>query len=413
MSMSATTSRPTLRQVWTDFGPLYATNGIIGMLFATTGPVAIILSVATAGHLTAAELASWIFGIFFFNGILTIAMSWFYRQPLCFLWTIPGTVLVGPALQHLAFAEVIGAYYITGLVILVLGASGWVKRAMQAVPMPIVMGMVAGVFLRFGLDLIRALNADPAIAVPMALTFLLLAAIPALGRRLPPLIGALIVGATAVTLLGRVGGAAFDGLQIIHPVILAPIWSLPAAIELVIPLAITVLVVQNGQGFAVLRNVGHEPPMTATTIACGIGSLLAASVGAVSTCLTGPTNALITSSGEPRRHYTAAIFTGILAILFSLVAPTFTRLMLATPREFIMMLGGLAMLRVLQAAFIGAFRGKFTLGALVSLLVTVADITIGNIGAAFWGLLAGLLVAWLLERSDFAPDLPTQIDAAG
>lgn len=413
MSMSATTSRPTLRQVWTDFGPLYATNGIIGMLFATTGPVAIILSVATAGHLTAAELASWIFGIFFFNGILTIAMSWFYRQPLCFLWTIPGTVLVGPALQHLAFAEVIGAYYITGLVILVLGASGWVKRAMQAVPMPIVMGMVAGVFLRFGLDLIRALNADPAIAVPMVLTFLLLAAIPALGRRLPPLIGALIVGAIAVTLLGRVGGAAFDGLQIIHPVILAPIWSLPAAIELVIPLAITVLVVQNGQGFAVLRNVGHEPPMTATTIACGIGSLLAASVGAVSTCLTGPTNALITSSGEPRRHYTAAIFTGILAILFSLVAPTFTRLMLATPREFIMMLGGLAMLRVLQAAFIGAFRGKFTLGALVSLLVTVADITIGNIGAAFWGLLAGLLVAWLLERSDFAPDLPTQIDAAG
>ncbi len=396
------TRRPTLREVWADFGPLYATNGIIGMLFATTGPIAIILSVGTAGHLTAAELASWIFGIFFFNGIITIAMSWTYRQPLCFFWTIPGTVLVGPSLQHLAFGEVIGAYYITGLVVLVLGASGWVKRAMQAVPMPIVMGMVAGVFLRFGLDLIRALHTDPAVAVPMVLTFLLLAAIPALGRRLPPLIGALLVGAGCVALLGRVSGAAFDGLQIIHPVFLPPIWSLPAAIELVIPLAITVLVVQNGQGFAVLRSVGHHPPMTATTIACGIGSLLAATVGAVSTCLTGPTNALITSSGEPRRHYTAAIFTGLLAILFSLVAPTFTRLMLATPREFIMMLGGLAMLRVLQAAFVGSFRGKFSLGALVSLLVTVADITIGNIGAAFWGLLAGLLVAWLLERADFA-----------
>ena len=394
--------RPSAREFWADFGPVYATNGIIGMLFATTGPVAIILSVGTAGHLSAAELASWIFGIFFFNGIITIAMSWAYRQPLCFFWTIPGTVLIGPSLQHLAFGEVIGAYYLTGLVILVLGASGWVKRAMQAVPMPIVMGMVAGVFLRFGLDLVRALHADPAVAVPMALAFLLLAAVPALGRRLPPLIGALVVGAACVAMLGRVGGAAFDGLQFIHPVLLPPIWSLPATIELVIPLAITVLVVQNGQGFAVLQNVGHHPPMTATTIACGIGSLLSASVGAVSTCLTGPTNALITSSGEPRRHYTAAIFTGILAILFSLVAPTFTRLMLATPREFIMMLGGLAMLRVLQAAFVGSFRGKFSLGALVSLLVTVADITIGNIGAAFWGLIAGLLVAWLLERPDFA-----------
>lgn len=393
--------RPSLREVWADFGPLYATNGVIGMLFAATGPVAIILSVGTAGHLSPAELASWIFGIFFFNGILTIAMSWTYRQPLCFFWTIPGTVLVGPALQHLAFGEVIGAYYLTGLVILVLGASGWVKRAMQAVPMPIVMGMVAGVFLRFGLDLVRALHTDPALAVPMALAFLLLAAVPALGRRLPPLIGALLVGAVSVAMLGRVGDAAFDGLQFIHPVLLPPIWSLPATVELVIPLAITVLVVQNGQGFAVLQSVGHRPPMTATTIACGIGSLLAASVGAVSTCLTGPTNALITSSGERERHYTAAICTGVLAILFSLVAPTFTRLMLATPREYIMMLGGLAMLRVLQAAFVASFRGKFSLGALISLLVTVADITIGNIGAAFWGLIAGLLVAWLLERSDF------------
>ena len=401
--MSATTSgRPSLREAWADFGLLYATNGIICILFAATAHIAIVLSVGTSGHLTAAALASWIFGIFFFNGILTVAMSWAYRQPLCFFWTIPGTVLVGPALQHLAFGEIVGAYYITGVVILVLGASGWVKRAMQAVPMPIVMGMVAGVFLRFGLDLIRALHADPAIAVPMVLAFLLLAAVPALGRRLPPLIGALLIGAACVALLGRVGGAAFDGLQIIHPVFLPPIWSWPAAIELVVPLAITVLVVQNGQGFAVLQSVGHQPPMTATTIACGIGSLLAASVGAVSTCLTGPTNALITSSGEPSRHYTAAIFTGLLAILFSLAAPTFTTLMLATPREFIMMLGGLAMLRVLQAAFVAAFRGQFTLGALVSLLVTVADITIANIGAAFWGLIAGLLVAWLLERHDFA-----------
>lgn len=136
---------------------------------------------------------------------------------------------------------------------------------------------------------------------------------------------------------------------------------------------------------------------------CGIASLLSAAVGVVSSCLTGPTNALVTSSGEKSRQYTAAVFTGLLAIAFSLLAPTFTRLMLATLKEYFMVLGGLAMLRVLQAAFITAFRGKFALGALVSFLVTVADVTVLNIGAAFWGLVAGLPVAWLLERSDFAP----------
>ena len=35
---------------------------------------------------------------------------------------------------------------------LALGLLGWVKRLMEAIPMAIVMGMVAGVFLRFGIE---------------------------------------------------------------------------------------------------------------------------------------------------------------------------------------------------------------------------------------------------------------------
>ena len=93
--------------------------------------------------------------------------------------------------------------------------------------------------------------------------------------------------------------------------------------------------------------------------------------------------------------------TGGLAIAFGLLAPAFTGLMLATPRAYIMTLGGLAMLRVLQGAFVAAFRDRFSLGALVSFLVTVADLAVLNIGAAFWGLIAGFAVSWLLERQDF------------
>ncbi|HTP73462.1 MAG TPA: benzoate/H(+) symporter BenE family transporter, partial [Burkholderiaceae bacterium] len=146
-------------RVWADFGPRYAANGFVGWMFAATAPVAVILSVGAQGGLGEAQLASWIFGVFFVNGLITLLFCWLYRQPLAFFWTIPGTVLVGPALGHLSFAEVIGAYYAAGALMLVLGATGWVRRAMQAVPMPIVMGMVAGVFLRFGLDLVRALHA--------------------------------------------------------------------------------------------------------------------------------------------------------------------------------------------------------------------------------------------------------------
>ena len=388
------------RTLRADVGASYTANGLIGLIFAATGPVAVILAVGTQGGLSQAEISSWIFGVFLLNGILTVLMCWLYRQPLAFFWTIPGTVLVGPALGHLSFAEVIGAFFATGALILVLGLTGWVRRAMDLIPMPIVMAMVAGVFLRFGTGLVKAL-ADVAVTVPMVVVFLVLSSWAWLGTRIPPILGALVVGAAAVAVSGRfhpgptTGWIAAPGLQ-------TPQWSLQATIELVVPLAITVLVVQNGQGIAVLRSAGHAAPVNAVTLACGLWSMLAAVVGSVSTCLTGPTNALLVASGERSRHYTAGICCGLLAILFGLFAPLFTTLMLATPPAYIATLAGLAMLRVLQASFVTAFATRFTLGALVTFIVTVSDVTVLNIGAAFWGLVAGLLVSLLLERPHFA-----------
>jgi len=88
----------------------------------------------------------------------------------------------------------------------------------------------------------------------------------------------------------------------------------------------------------------------------------------------------------------------VIAIGFGLLAPFFTRLLLATPPAFIAALAGLAMLRVLQTAFIASFGGAFSLGALICFLVTVADVPIFNIGAAFWGLVFGIATSRLLER---------------
>jgi benzoate membrane transport protein len=397
-----TETPPAPGKILSDFGPVYASSGFIGWLFAVTAPVAIILAVGSAGGLSEGQIASWIFGVFFFNGLITILFCRHYQQPLAFFWTIPGTVLVGQSLTHLTFPEVVGAYYATAVLMLVLGATGSVKRAMELVPLPIVMGMVAGVFLRFGLDLVHAVFTDIAIAGPMVAIWLLLSALPWLGRRCPPIIGALLVGAAATIGLGRFDASAPLQLELIKPLLQQPAWSLAAMVELVVPLAITVLVVQNGQGIAVLRTAGHEPPINAVAVACGIGSAITALVGGVSTCLTGPTNAILVGSGERRRQYTAGIVVGVLAILFGLLAPTFTRLLLSAPKSLIATLAGLAMLRVLQTAFVTAFGSRFSLGALLAFLVTVADRPLLNIGAAFWGLVCGLVISWLMERADFA-----------
>ena len=393
---------PGLGQLRRDAGTVYAANGLIGVIFAATGPVAVILAVGAQGGLSQEELASWIFGAFFLNGVLTVVACWLYRQPLAFFWTIPGTVLVGPALTHLTWPQVVGAFFATGLLVLLLGLSGWVRRAMAVVPMPIVMAMVAAIFLRFGIDLVHSLRDDVLIAAPMVVAFLLLSALPGLGRRIPPIIGALVIGGVVVGVSGRWQPAAAGAEWFAAPVLQAPEWSVQALGELVVPLAVTVLVVQNGQGIAVLRAAGHVPPINVATVACGAWSLLTAAVGTVSTCLTGPTNALLSASGERSRQYTAGIACGLLAMLFGLFSPLFTSAMLATPPAFIAALAGLALLRVLQASFVAAFSTRFTLGALVTFVVTVADVTVLNVGAAFWGLLVGLAVSGLLERPDFS-----------
>ena len=385
-----------------DFGGVYALNAVVGFLFACTGPVAIILSTGARGGLSEADITSWIFGSFFLNGFLTMALSLYYRQPLVLFWSIPGAVLVGPALGHLSFPEVIGAFLATGVLMLVLGVSGWVRRAMDAIPLPIVMAMVAGVFLRFGLDLVRAFHEQLGVALPMTLAFVALSVWPRVARVLPPLVGALVAGAVAVWLLGAYQAPTGELFSVVQPQLYTPQFSWAAMFELVVPLAITVLVVQNGQGVAILRTHGHQPPVNAITIACGVGAFVTGLFGAVSTCLTGPVNALISSSGQKERQYTAAVFVALLGLGFGLFAPFFTRLMLAMPPAFMATLAGLAMLRVLQSAFSSAFtstpKDPATLGALVCFLVTVADMPIFGIGAAFWGLVLGWLTTRVLER---------------
>ncbi len=390
-----------LKSLRADFTTTNFAAGVVGFVFAASGPLAVILTVGTQGNLGEQQIASWVFGAFFLNGLLSIAMSLVYRQPLVFFWTIPGTVLVGPALTHVSFPEVVGAFLVTGLLMLALALSGFVRRSMQAIPMPIVMGMVAGVFLQFGLDWVRAFSVDLRIALPMTLAFLALMRLPKIAAVVPPLIGALVVGILAVLWTGTLAPVATNGAIIAAPQLVTPVFSWQAIAELVLPLAITVLVVQNGQGIAVLTASGHRPPMNSIAAACGIGSMISACVGTASTCLTGPVSAILAGSGQRETQYAGAICVGLLALTFGLFAPIFTRLMLAAPPVFIATLAGLAMLKVLQTAFTIAFQGRCGFGTLVTFLITVTGISIFSIGAPFWGILFGYIVSRLLEPDDF------------
>ena len=387
---------PTLRDVLSN----HLVNAIVAFMFAATGPVAILLAVGAKTGLSNAELSTWLFGAFFVNGVFSFVVSLVYRQPLVFLWTIPGSVLVGTSLDHLTFPEVVGAYIITGVCLFLIGVSGLLSRLMDLIPMPIVMGMVAGVLLQFGLDWIGALTAAPAIAIPMTLAYFGVSAVPGLRRVLPPMIATLIVGVAAIYVTAGGNAQSFAIPAPSVPVIFKPEFGLSAALELVVPLLITVIFAQNSQGIVLLRNAGHKPPVGVVTSVCGVASVVTAFAGTVSTCLTGPVNGILASSGERANQYLGAILMALLCIGFGLAASAVTELMIAAPKGFIATLGGLALLNVLQGAFSASFSGAFPKSALVAFMVTVSDVEIANVGSPFWGIVAGLLASWTLERDD-------------
>lgn len=376
--------------------------GVTAWLFAVTGPFLIYVNAAKQGNLSAAEFNSWIFGGYFICGALSIPLTLYYRQPLLAVITIPGGVLAGVALTHLSFSEVTGAYLLTGILVTALGLSGLIKRAMDWLPMPISMAMVAGVLLPFGLGMVRAVTDTPALSLLTFAGFLAVSLARPVAERFPPVLGAIAVGLFAATALGHADWTNMS-FQIAEPALVRPQFTLAAAAELVIPLALTVIAVQNAQGIGILHNMGYQPPVNTITITSGIGSLLVAPFGSQSASIAGPMTGIVTNPmvGKKEGRYAAAIVTAVLWMAFGLCAPMATAISQLLPSSLVSLLAGLALLEVLWRCFHVAFGEKFRLGALFTFIITLSGLRLFNIGAPFWGLVGGAMISLLLETSDF------------
>jgi benzoate membrane transport protein len=388
---------PSARQFWRALDRHSVTNGLTAWLMATTGPFIVLLSVAVNGGMSPEEISSWVLGCYGFSGVLGTVLSLVYRMPLGMGWTIPGIVLLGGSLTHLPFQECIGAFYICAVIVTALGLSGWVQRVARYIPLSIVMAMVAGVFLPFVLKIISGFSGNWVIATTTVVIFIAASAIQPLARVAPPILFAIVGGGIVAVLSGDFLLREIPDVSVVTPVFYTPIFSWRATVELVLPLTITVVGIHNLQSFAICDANGYHPPRNTLTTICGLGSFAFALVGAVPTVGTGPANGILNASGEKERRYAGGVVLGLLMILFGVFAPLTTALALALPAAFIGLVGGLAMFDVLRAAFLSAFSGKLSVGAMTTFLVTVADQPIANIGAPFWAVVFGLAVSYLFE----------------
>ena len=377
-------------------------NGFIAWLFGVTGPLLIVLNAAQLGELSHSIIISWVFSIYVVGGLLTVILSVYYKVPIAFAFTIPGAILVGTSLMHHSFNDVLGAYIVTGVLLILISITKSTTLFMKLIPLPIMLGMVSGVLLPFGINIFTSVTESPLLNGLALATFVFLSFSRRLGRFIPPILGAIIV---AFIILFSKNTIQIQDMTFTWtmPNLYLPTFNIKTISELVIPLIITVIAIQNGQGIAILDMSGFKSPIESLTIFSGVGSIINSFFGAHSASVAGPMTGILAdaSSGKLEHRYKAAIVMGVLWMLFGLSATSVINIIYKIPISLIQLLAGLALINVLRDSLVSTFSANFKIGALFSFMITLSDFSLFNIGSPFWGLVFGLMFSFVFDRKDF------------
>ncbi|WP_223882045.1 benzoate/H(+) symporter BenE family transporter [Niallia endozanthoxylica] len=375
--------------------------GLVASIFGCTGPVLNIIGGAINGGLTYAQTISWLFAIYFFSGLLGIFLALKYRQPISGAGTLPGAVLVAGSLTHFSLNEAIGAYLAANILVLILGASGLIDKVMKWIPIPIVMGMIVGVMIRFATDMITSITISPVLAGSAILVFLLSSRFL---KKVPPVLTALIV---AVLLAVFTNSFEIQNVQysFMIPQLTMPTFSLEAIVSIGIPLALLIICSENAQATGVLMAQGYKPPNSAMAICGSIVGLIASFFGGHATNIAGTMTAICSAKevGKKESRYAASVANGVFFSIFGLFASIVVPFVVAMPSVIVTVIAGLAMLGVLINSLKTAFsNSRFQMGAFFALIIGMSGVNFFNISAPLWAILGSLLVSSLIEKEHFS-----------
>lgn len=406
--------RSGLRDLPRHLGVAPVGAGIVAAIFGCTGPALIIINGANAAGLPADVTTSWIFGIYVFGGLISLLLGLYYKMPITGAWSIPGAVLVVGGLANFEFSDMVGAFLAAGVLVLVLGLTGLIRKVAAWLPVPIVMAMIAGALIRFGTDVVDAGVSTPVIVIAAVVGYLLLTRFV---KTVPGVVGALVFGVAAALITGAFDSTGSD-LALTAPQFIAPTFDLNAILAVGLPLAVLVIGAENAQATGVLMAEGYRPPVNAMTLISGVGGVLASLFGGHNANIAGPMTAICSSDQAGEDHdarYAATVVNGLLFLLFGIFAGVAVALVSTLPATLISAVAGLAMIGVLISAFRGAFGATaFQSGALAALVIAMSGVTILNISSPFWALLGGVLVSLAVEWKDFKPSAaPAQGDGSG
>ena len=389
----------TLSRPLADSSPSTIVAGFIAMLTGYTSSLVLMFQAGQAAGLSGAQISSWIWALSIGMAICSIGFSLRYRTPVVIAWSTPGAALLITSLPGVPYGEAIGAFIFASALIALCGLTGSFERLMRRVPASLGAALLAGVLFNIGIEIFRAVEVQSVLVLGMFFSYLL-------AKRLLPryaVLCALLVGCLIAGLSGLLDFQRFS-LQVAAPVWTTPSLSFAAIFSIGIPLFVIAMASQNMPGLAVLRAEGYDAPASPLISVTGIASVLLAPFGSHGIHLAAITMAICAGpEAHPDRskRYTAAVWCGVFYGIAGIFGATLAALFAAFPAALVLSIAALALLGSIGSGLTQAMQTPHEReAALITFMVTASGLTLFGIGAALWGLIAGVVTLVILGRRD-------------
>jgi len=373
-------------------------SGLLVVFVSLTGPIAILYQAVQAADLSVELTNSWLLAIFMGSGLFALLMSLRFGIPIIGSWASTTTALLITGLVDHPFSEVIGAYFVASIILMIIGYTGIFSKLMQTIPHAVIMAMLAGVLLTFGVKIFSSTQINPILGVSMLLVFFAAKAI----KFRAPVVLSFVVGVVIVALQSKISIPEIK-LSIASPVWTNPTFPVGAFFTLTIPIVLLIMTSQNAPGIALLKAVGYTPPINTIVHFGGFLSLLGSGFGGSGVNLSSITASIAISEESdpnPETRYFAGVVAGLAYCVAAIFAGVFSSLFGSFPGELTAVLAGIALLPIITTSLVDAMEIKdYRDSAVVTFLVTISGVSALGVGSPFWGLIAGVIVHQLQRLS--------------
>jgi benzoate membrane transport protein len=365
------------------------TSAVVAALVGFGSTIAIIIAAAQAVGADAAQTSSWVASLCLATAAISGILSVRYRIPVVAAWSTPGAALIA-ASSGISIHAAVGSFLLAGALIVLAAFIKPFGRLIERIPTPIAAAMLAGILIRFVMEVFESAQAAPGLVLPMVGLFLVVR----LYNAAFAVLAVLFVG-LGLAFGGGLAQPVASGLSLSSLTFIKPAWEPTALIGLGIPLFLVTMASQNLPGFAVLRASGYTPPSRPILAVSGLASIVTAFFGAHTSNLAAISAAICTGPDthpDPSKRWMVGPFYTLCYLVIAAFSAALIGLIAALPPELIRTVAGLA----LMGAFAGALSSALSdaskiFPAVLTLAVTASGLTLFGIGSAFWGLAAGLL----------------------